>query len=144
MTNQPWNELILEHERRASARLAQRRIAVRIRRAARVVAVPALVAMVGGLILFSASTRPLPHGKGATAYVIASTPSIALADILDGADLLAPNWWMSIGILALIALPGINVALILWENLRLRRWSDALAAAGVLVILAAGALLTRR
>jgi hypothetical protein len=100
--------------------------------------------MVGGLVLFAVTTAPLPHGKGATSYVMASTPTIALADLLDATDRGAPNWWMSIGILALIGLPAINVGIILWENLKLHRWTDALAAAGVLTILVAGALLTRR
>jgi hypothetical protein len=144
LIRQPWNELILADEGRASARLVQRRIALRIRDAARIIALPALVAMVGGLIMFAVSTRPLPLGKGATAWVIASTPTIAFADLLNRSDLFAPNWWMSVGILALVALPGVNVTLILWENVRLRRWRDALAATGVLVILAAGALMARR
>jgi hypothetical protein len=127
-----------------AARRAQRRLGVRMRAAARIIAIPALIMMLYALYLFWRETWPFPRGAGATMYTIASTTTVPLGELLTSEDLLAANWWMSVSILALIALPGINVVLVLWENLRLRRWVDALAAAGVLALLLIGALSGKR
>jgi hypothetical protein len=117
---------------------------VRIRTAARVIALPALIAMLYALFMFWRETWPFPRGAGATMWTIVSTTTVPVDELLTSEDFLAPNWWMSIGLLALIALPGINVALVLRENFRLHRWIDTLAASGVLVILICGALSGRR
>ena len=127
-----------------STRRARLRISLRMRAAARIIAIPALLIMIGALFMFWRETWPFPVGIGATEWTIASTTTISVGDLLSTEDFLAANWWMSIGILALIALPGVNVALVLWENLRLRRWLDAAAAVGVLAILLFGALSGRR
>lgn len=138
-----FGEMLQTPEARA-ARRAQRRLGVRMRAAARIIAIPALIMMLYALYLFWRETWPFPRGAGATMYTIASTTTVPLGELLTSEDLLAANWWMSVSILALIALPGINVVLVLWENLRLRRWVDALAAAGVLALLLIGALSGKR
>jgi hypothetical protein len=48
---------------------------------------------------------------------------------------------MSLGLLALAALPAVTVLLILVQNLRHRRWLEALIAAGVTGILMLSVLL---
>ena len=138
-----WTESLANSDAR-SARRAQLRISLRIRTAARVIALPALIAMLYALFMFWRETWPFPRGAGATMWTIASTTTVPVGDLLTSEDFLAPHWWMSIGLLALIALPGINVALVLQENFRLHRWIDTLAAAGVLAILIFGALSGRR
>jgi len=143
MTGIPWQDLAAIEEE-SSLRLAQRRIAVRMRTVSRFVALPAFAAMLGGLFLFWADSRPLPIGKGATAYVIASVEVVKIADLANNQQVFAPQWWLSVGVLALIALPAVSVGLVLSENVRLRRWGDALAAVGVLSILALGVLIGHR
>jgi hypothetical protein len=134
-----WSELLAAEDSR-TARRAQLRISLGIRTAARVVALPAVIAMLYALFMFWRETWPFPRGAGATMWTIASTTTVPVDDLFASEDFLAPNWWMSIGLLALIALPGVNVALVLWESLRLRRWVDTLAAGGVLAILILGVL----
>ncbi len=96
--------------------------------------------MIGALFVFWRDTWPFPVGVGATEWTIASTTTIPVSELFSTEDFLAPNWWMSVSILALIALPAVNVTLVLWENLRTRRWLDVAAALGVLAILLFGAL----
>jgi hypothetical protein len=143
LSESAWHEVWAGGDRR-EARRVQRRIAVRTRAAARFVALPALAAMGIALVLFWRQTQPFPVGAGATAWTVASTPTVAFSQFLRSDNLWAPNWWMSVGLLALMLLPAINVMLVLWENLRRRRWPDATAALGVLALLAVGALIARR
>ena len=127
------------------------RMSLAVRRVSRLVAAPALICMVGGLLAYwlaagwgvGTSQTPL---RGATA----SLPGPSAAMVWE---LVGPMWAsgevgaapkgtgsstraMSAGVLALVALPAGVVFLILVNHLRRRRWVEALVALGVLVILA--------
>jgi uncharacterized membrane protein len=136
-----WGELLDPPASRA-ARLAQARIAVRMRRASRIVVAPALAAMAWGLILSWWSDGRT--GPTATAQALATTPTVAFTDLVGSGQMFAASWWLSVGLLALISLPVVNVGLTMWENIRLRQWPDVAFAAAILAVIFAGALMAQR
>ena len=118
------------------------RVARIVRRVARVVAVPALLLMFGGLLLYGISSgwfleRPrsgLP-GPAATSWLRSDHP---LAHLRSGEAA------MGLGLLALALVPVITVSLILFDHVRDRRWKEAAVAASVVAIMALSAILGKK
>lgn len=118
-----------------------RRAALIVRRVARMVAIPALLLMLGGLLahglsrgwLFAVSAVGLPG------------PDVeSLAQRTDGGRLWASGAAVSVGLLALALIPVITVSWILIDYLRSRRWREAIVAAIVVAIMALSAVLGKR
>lgn len=104
-----------------------------IRRISRLVALPALLLMLGGLLLYAVSQPD----RGTR---LPGPPSINLGELLNfgapiGGAVWAANLMMSLGLLGLALVPGITVAFILIEHLRGRRWQDAIVALVVVGVL---------
>ena len=118
------------------------RVALIVRRVARVVAVPALFLMFGGLLLYGISSgwflerlqSGLP-GPDATSGLLSDNP---LARLRSGEAA------MGLGLLALALVPVITVSLILLDHLRDRRWKEAAVAASVVAIMALSAILGKK
>jgi hypothetical protein len=113
-------------------------IALMVRRLTRVVAVPAMAAMFGGLIvtLFMGLTPPLSNFAGG----LPGPSALSLADLAQPGAALSGRGAMSAGMVALAALPAIIVLFILVGQLRARRWIEAAVAAGVIGVLALSAI----
>jgi len=112
-------------------------VAHTIRRVSRAVAAPALLAMIGGLAAYLWAGRAANPGGGA----IGALPGPAVVSLTRMGQAPFGLMAMSVGLLALAALPAVTVLLILVQNLRNRRWSEALIAAGVMGILMLSILL---
>lgn len=126
------------------ARRYGQQVAHIVRRVSRAVAAPALLAMVGGLAAYLTEVS----GWGWAAR--AANPEAGAGRVLPGPAVASLTRLgqssvglaaMSLGLLALAALPAITVLLILVQNLRNRRWLEALIAAGVMGILVLSVLL---
>ena len=113
-------------------------IVLMVRRLARVISAPALIAMLGGLLgtLLAAraglSLSPLSTLPGPPAQALGGLPQ-------PGAIFSGQNA-MSVGLLALVALPAITVLFILVHHLRARQWTEAGVAAGLFAVLALSAV----
>jgi hypothetical protein len=118
--------------KRASDQDHSRRIARNIQRIARIVAIPAAVVMLIGLVTFEL--------RGGLTGDLLSQAVIPLSAILSR-KVLSPLGAMSVGLLALSLLPMVNVLYIMVDSLIHRRWSDAGAAAAVAAILTLGIIL---
>jgi len=125
-----------------AARTAQPRqdpqIALMVRRLTRMVAVPAMTAMFGGLIatlLIGFAPR-----LGNPAGELPGPSALSLTDLAQPGATLSGRGAMSVGIVALAALPAIIVLFILVDQLRARRWTEAAVAAGVIGVLALSAV----
>jgi uncharacterized membrane protein len=115
------------------------RVALIVRRVARVVAVPALLLMFGGLLLYGISSGWLLErlrvdlpGPNATSWLRSD-------DLL--ARLRSGEAAMGLGLLALALVPVMTVSLILLDHLRDRRWREAAVAASVVAIMVFSAIL---
>jgi hypothetical protein len=125
-----------------SARIERSRqdphIALMVRRLTRVVSVPAMAAMFGGLIVtllldiappLSSFTEGLPGPS-----------AMSLADLAQPGAALSGRGAMSVGMVALAVLPAIIVLFILVSHLRARRWTEVAVAAAVIAVLALSAV----
>ncbi len=119
-----------------------KRVALIVRRVARVVAAPALLLMFGGLLLYGISSGWfLDHlriglpGPDATYWLRSDHP---LARLRSGEAA------MGLGLLALALVPVITVSLLLLDHLRDRRWKEAAVAASVVAIMALSAILGKK
>ena len=118
------------------------RAALIVRRVARAVAMPALLLMFGGLLLYGINSGwflerlriGLP-GPDATSWLRSHNP---LARLRSG------DAAMGLGLLALALVPVITVSLILLDHLRDRRWKEAAVAASVVAIMALSAILGKK
>jgi hypothetical protein len=109
-----------------------------IRRLARVISAPALIAMLGGLLATLLAARAgLSLSPVST---LPGPPAQALGDLAQSGAVFSGQGAMSVGILALAALPAITVLFILVHHLRARRWTEAGVAAGVIAVLALSAV----
>jgi hypothetical protein len=113
-------------------------IALMVRRLTRVVAVPAMAAMFGGLLVtllvdtappLSSFTEGLP-----------GPAALSLTDLAQPGAALSGRGAMSVGMVALATLPAIIVLFILVSQLRARRWKEVAVAAGVIGVLALSAV----
>jgi hypothetical protein len=113
-------------------------IVLMVRRLARVISAPALIAMLGGLLatLLAAraglSINPLDTLPG--------PPARTPGDLVQAGAILSGQKAMSVGLLALAALPAITVLFILVHHLRARQWIEAGVAACLLAVLALSAV----
>jgi hypothetical protein len=118
------------------------RVALIVRRVARVVAVPALLLSFGGLLMYGFSSGWLLErlriglpGPDATSW-LRSDNSVARLRSGEAA--------MGLGLLALALVPVITVSLILLGHLRDRCWKEAAVAASVVAIMALSAILGKK
>ena len=118
------------------------RVALIVRRVARAVAVPALLLMFGGLLLYGISSGWLLErlrvglpGPDATSWLRSDNP---LARLRSGEAA------MGLGLLALALVPAMTVCLILLDHVRDRRWKEAAVAASVVAIMALSAILGKK
>lgn len=127
------DDLIRQRTGAASATEGQR-VARTVQRVARAFAVPALVLMVLGLVLFL-TVHP---GAG-------GLPGEAVVNVrrLASRTLLTPRGVMSLGLLLLALIPMVTVLLIVSDRLRHRQWTEAAIGLGVVSILMIGILLSR-
>jgi hypothetical protein len=135
MSNQALDELIaarIERPRQDS------RMALMVRRLTRAVAVPAMAAMFGGLIvtLLSGFEAPLANYAGE----LPGPSALSLTALVQPGAVLSGRGAMSAGMVALAALPAIIVLFILVGQLRARRWTEAAVAGGVIGVLALSAV----
>jgi hypothetical protein len=109
------------------------RVGLILQRVSRIVAVPALLLMLGGLLLFA-----ITHAEAASLE-----PGWLLADaaLAPGAffsrQVFSATGMMSAGLLALAFVPLVTVLLIVGDTVRTRRWQEttvALAVAGILLL----------
>jgi len=119
----------------------RRRIAMTVRRVSRIIALPALVAMVGGLSAYWLTATTHPSGISTSLPGPATVP---FSELTRPSTLLSALGAMSFGLLALALLPATTVLLILIDHLRGRRWVDVVVAAGVLGILILSAFVAHR
>jgi hypothetical protein len=124
-----------------TALVDDRRAALIVRRVARMVAIPALLLMLGGLLAHGLSRGGLFAGS---AVGLPGPDVESLAQRTDGGRLLASGAAMSVGLLALALIPVITVSWILIDYLRSRRWREAAVAATVVAIMALSAVLGKR
>lgn len=118
-----------------------RRVALIVRRVARIVAVPALLLMLGGLLVYGVSSGQLIERGDA------GLPGSGLEDLsrpIGPGNRFSGETAMSLGLLALALTPAITVFLILVDHLRGRRWKDAVVAASVVGIMALSAVLGKK
>jgi len=118
------------------------RVALIVRWVARVVAVPALLLMFGGLLLYGFSSgrflerfRIGMPGPETTSWLLVDDPF---------ARLRSGQAAMGVGLLALALVPVLTVSLILLNYLRDRRWKEAAVAASIVAIMALSAILGKR
>ena len=111
-----------------------RQMALTVRRVSRIVAGLALLLMVGGQFASWVGART-PDAAGTLMAQLPGPPAASFHKLFGAQTLRSPYGVMSLGILALAVLPTISVILILVDNLRARRWQEALVAAGVVAIL---------
>ena len=112
-------------------------IALTVRRLTRVVAAPAMAAMLGGLLATLISFAP---SFNSPAGELPGPAALPLIDLAQPGAALSGRGAMSAGIVALATLPAIIVLFILVKQLRARRWTEAAVAAGVIVVLALSAV----
>jgi hypothetical protein len=113
-------------------------IVLMVRRLARVISAPALIAMLGGLLATLLAARAgLSIG---TLDALPGPPAQALGDLVQAGAVPSGQGAMSVGLLALAALPAITVLFILVHHLRARQWMEAGVAAGLFAVLALSAV----
>ncbi len=118
-----------------------RRVALIVRRVARIVAVPALLLMFGGLLAYGVSSGLLLDRGGAGL----PGPGVgSLTRLIGPGYIFSGETAMSLGLLALALAPAITVFLILVDQLRSRRWKEAAVAASVVAIMALSAVLGKK
>ena len=108
---------------------------------ARVVAVPALLLMLGGLLAYGIGSRQF------LAFGWSGFPGSAAGDLgqlTRSGHPLSGEAAMSLGLLALALVPAITVCLILIDYLRGRRWKEAAVAATVVTIMALSAVVGKK
>jgi len=125
-----------------SARIERSRqdpqIVLMVRRLARVVSAPALIAMLGGLLATLLAARAgLSLSPVST---LPGPPAQALGDLVQAGAIPSGQGAMSVGLLALAALPAITVLFILVHHLRARQWTEAGVAACLFAVLALSAV----
>lgn len=125
------DDLITERTRRPQQ---DPTVALTVRRLARIVAVPAFCVMLGGLAL------ALATGLAPTIGELPGPSTIPFAHMAQPTALASGQTAMSLGLLALAALPAMSVMFILARYLKTRRWMDAIVTAALLAILAVSAL----
>ena len=113
-------------------------IALMVRRLTRVVAVPAMIAMFGGLIV--TLLLGFEPQLGNPAGELPGPAALSLTDLAQPGAAVSSRGVMSAGMVALAALPAIIVLFILVGQLRARRWTEAAVAAGVIAVLALSAV----
>jgi len=109
-----------------------------VRRLTCVVAVPAMAAMFGGLIvtlLIDTAPPPSNFTEG-----LPGPAALSLTNLAQPGAILSGRGAMSAGMVALATLPAIIVLFILVSQLRARRWKEAAVAAGVIGVLALSAV----
>lgn len=113
-------------------------IALMVRRLTRVVAVPAMTAMFGGLIvtLLVDIAPPLSNFTEG----LPGPAALSLTNLAQPGASLSGRGAMSAGMVALATLPAIIVLFILISQLRARHWKEAAVAAGVIAVLALSAI----
>ncbi len=124
------DDLITERTRRP---LQDPTVALTVRRLARMVAVPAFAAMLGGLALMLAADLA-PEGP-APANALPGPSAVALCDLTQPAAMISGQTAVSLGLLALAALPAMTVLFILVRHLIAGRWVDAVVTAILLAVL---------
>ena len=132
----------LQHAPGTTVNSMARGSALIVRRVGRVVAVPALLLMFGGLLMYGISSGWLPEqlriglpGPDATSWLRSDD---TLAHLRSGEAA------MGLGLLALALVPVITVSLILLNHLRDRRWKEAAVAASIVAIMALSAILGKK
>ena len=125
-----------------SARIERSRqdpqIVLMVRRLARVISAPALIAMLGGLLATLLAAR-----AGLSIHTLDALPGPAArapGDLVQAGAVLSGQGAMSVGLLALAALPAITVLFILVHHLRARQWIEAGVAACLFAVLALSAV----
>lgn len=117
------------------------RVAWTVCRVARLVAVPALALMLGGLLAYGIESSQLllraPRGWP-------GPQSVPLGQLTAVSQLVTAEGAMSLGLLALALVPTITVLTILVDHLRDKRWSEAAVAAVVIGIMTLSAVLGRK
>ena len=129
------DDLITERTRRP---LRDPTVALTVRRLARVVAVPAFAAMLGGLGLMLAADPATE--EPAPANALPGPSAVSLYDLTQPAAIVSGETAVSLGLLALAALPAMTVLFILVRHLIGGRWADAVVTAVLLAVLALGVL----
>jgi len=120
---------------------ADKRATLTLRRVARIVAVPSLFLMFGGLLAYGVGSRPfLAFGWGG----LPGPAAVSLARLPGGWRASSGEAAMSLGLLALALVPAITVGLVLRDHLRDRRCKEAAVAASVVAIMALSAVLGKR
>jgi hypothetical protein len=118
-----------------------RRAALIVRRVARLLSVPALLLMLGGLLAYGIGSGHLLARSGA----VLPGPAVGnLTQLTGGGRLFAGGTAMSLGLLGLALGPAITVFVILVDYLRVRRWKEAAVAAAVVAIMAFSAILGKK
>ena len=124
-----------------------RRVALIVRRVARIVAVPALLLMLGGLLAYGIGSgwllRQAWAGLPGPGTVVLIRPGDPPGHLFSG-EAASGEAAMSLGLLALALVPAITVFLILLDHLRDRRWKEAAVAASVVAIMAFSAVLGKK
>ncbi|MCU0508162.1 MAG: DUF1634 domain-containing protein [Anaerolineae bacterium] len=115
----------------ASTRSHDRVVALRLQRIARVVVIPAAALMLAGLVAFAVTAQ-------------GGEPAVLPLSALFSRAAVSPVGAMSVGLLALVLLPVINVLYILADRVATKRWLDAAAATLVAGILILGIFLGRK
>jgi len=134
-----------------------RRVALIVRRVARIVAVPALLLMLGGLLAYGIGSgwllRQAWAGLPGPGTVVLIRPGDPPGHLFSGeaasgeaasGEAASGEAAMSLGLLALALVPAITVFLILLDHLRDRRWKEAAVAASVVAIMAFSAVLGKK
>lgn len=130
------DDLIAERTRRPQQ---DPTVALTVRRLARLVAAPAFSAMLGGLALALLAGLTL---DGRTPVGALPGPSaVAFEYLAQPAALASGQTPMSLGLLALAALPAMTVLFILARHLAAHRWTEAVIAAALLAILTLSVLI---
>ena len=112
-----------------------------MRRVARLVAGPAFLLMLGGLLAYGAESGQLLQRQ---ASGLPGPQSVPLSQLAAGSQLISAEGAMSLGLLALALVPTITVLTILVDHLRDKRWGEAAVAAAVIGIMALSAVLGRK
>lgn len=114
-------------------------MALTVRRLARVVAVPAFAAMLGGLILMLVTDLALD--EAARMNALPGPAAVSVVHLTHPAAIASGQSAVSLGLLALAALPAMTVLFILVRHLISGRWVDAGVTAALLAVLTLSVLI---
>jgi hypothetical protein len=118
-----------------------RRVARKVRRVARLVAGPAFLLMLGGLLAYGAESGQLLQRR---ASGLPGPQSVPLSQLTAASQLISAEGAMSLGLMAFALVPTITVLTILVDHLRDKRWGEAAVAAAVIGIMALSAVLGKK